>query len=121
MNRLKELLNTSNAIMDIRLTFPDVKFNFLIEKAGEMVYKNLHTSLIFNPRVYNKNIKRFLQDTVPHELAHYIIFSQCPGAEEHGEEWCWLMENIFNAPLNVEYAESMNIKENYYVANTKIA
>jgi len=45
----------------------------------------------FNPWVFAADFAHHLTDTVPHEVAHYLVALQHPRARPHGPEWAdWM-------------------------------
>lgn len=52
----------------------------------------------FNPWVFAADLPHHLQDTVAHEVAHYIIHVLDPAARAHGREWKELMVRFGATP-----------------------
>jgi len=40
----------------------------------------------------------FIQEIVPHELAHLFVYSLYGKVKPHGKEWQWMMETILGLP-----------------------
>ncbi|MBD2782172.1 SprT family zinc-dependent metalloprotease [Xenorhabdus szentirmaii] len=51
-----------------------------------------------NPILLNENKQAFIDQVIPHELAHLLAYYQFGKVAPHGKEWRFIMENVFNAP-----------------------
>lgn len=76
---------------------PQVSFKLRGQKAG---VAHLHENLLrFNPQLYLENQADFLQQTVPHEVAHLVahqLFGE--GIQAHGQEWQLIMQGVYELP-----------------------
>lgn len=56
----------------------------------------------FNPVLLEDNFTEFLNQVVPHEVAHLVVFDryQTPHyrPKPHGKEWKFVMETVFSRP-----------------------
>lgn len=51
-----------------------------------------------NPVLLLENQQAFLQQVIPHELAHLLVWQHFGNAAPHGKEWRWMMEHILRVP-----------------------
>lgn len=47
-----------------------------------------------NPVLLIENQQQFIDEVVPHELAHLLVFHQFGRVPPHGKEWRWVMESV---------------------------
>jgi SprT protein len=53
-----------------------------------------------NPVLLIENQQAFIEQVVPHELAHLLVFRQFGRVQPHGREWRWMMESVLAEPAN---------------------
>ncbi|WP_127959093.1 SprT family zinc-dependent metalloprotease [Serratia microhaemolytica] len=51
-----------------------------------------------NPVLLQENQQPFIDQVVPHELAHLLVFEQFGQVAPHGREWRWMMEQVLSVP-----------------------
>lgn len=51
-----------------------------------------------NPVLLMENQQAFIDEVVPHELAHLLVWKHFGRVAPHGKEWKWMMENVLNVP-----------------------
>jgi SprT protein len=73
------------------LNMKDFEFNFKIKGrvAGKANYSG--RKLSFNLILARDNLVTFLNDTVPHEVAHLFQTKMYPDSKPHGQEWRMVM------------------------------
>lgn len=78
---------------------PRVSLNLRGQKAGiAYLQRNL---LRFNEQLYRENQQDFLQQTVPHEVAHLLAQALYGDRiRPHGREWQGLMTGLFGLPAH---------------------
>lgn len=45
-----------------------------------------------------ENVDAFIEEVVPHELAHLLVWKHFGRKAPHGKEWKWMMESVLNVP-----------------------
>lgn len=65
-------------------------------KAGVAYLSQNKISL--NRTLLLENQQNFIQQTVPHEVAHLIVYQVFGKVKPHGKEWKFVMEQLFNCP-----------------------
>lgn len=51
-----------------------------------------------NPVLLLENQQQFIDQVIPHELAHLLVWHHFGQVRPHGKEWKWMMETVLNAP-----------------------
>jgi SprT protein len=94
-----------------------VEINLRGRSAGQVRYSNRHQSdnktfnsarIRFNPCLLALQGDAFIAEVVPHEVAHYVAYSQFGfGIKPHGVEWQYVMRQVF--------ASTPDVTHGYYV------
>ena len=82
-------ITIANRYFDIDMPLPKIRFNQRGKVAGSAW---LHSwEVRFNPILMQDNFTEFLQQVVPHEIAHLVVFYLHQNARRrpkpHGKEW----------------------------------
>ena len=83
---------------------PPVHFDLSGRSAGMFRVRGRHSELRFNPWIFARYYEENLRETVPHEVAHYLVWWQAPRrrARPHGSEWqAWMA--FFGVPAAVTF------------------
>ncbi|MBX8556997.1 SprT-like domain-containing protein [Pseudomonas cichorii] len=101
-------------------TFPEIpiKFDLTGTVAGYFCYKSSRTTgkvtryFRFNRVLVRENLKEYLDQICPHEVAHYIARSKWGrGIKSHGVEWKSVMVDVFNlAPDRCHTMNTSNVE-----------
>lgn len=51
-----------------------------------------------NPVLLLENQQAFIDEVVPHELAHLLVWTVFGRVAPHGKEWKWMMETVLGVP-----------------------
>lgn len=72
----------------IQLNFPTIVYKNLGTTAGRATeYGDDSTEIALNHILLVDNVDHFINDTIPHEMAHLVVMKFCPDAKAHGSEW----------------------------------
>lgn len=84
-------------------TFPVPSINFKLKgKTAGKAY--LHKwEIRLNPVLFSENKQQFLQEVIPHELAHLLTFKKFVQVKPHGIEWKSIMEQVFSIPAKTTH------------------
>ena len=72
---------------------PDINFKLTGKSAGT-AHLQLNR-LRFNGMLYQENSQIFLEEVVPHEIAHLLCFQIYGKVKPHGQEWQQIMWYVF--------------------------
>ncbi|KXO13969.1 Protein sprT [Moritella sp. JT01] len=73
---------------------PQIHFNQRGKAAGSARLQI--NELRFNPILLQENQQHFIANTVPHEVAHLLVYQIYGRTKPHGEEWRQVMNQIFD-------------------------
>ncbi|QGM80209.1 SprT family zinc-dependent metalloprotease [Otariodibacter oris] len=94
--QLKRDLDKANTYFNTIFTPPTVSYAVRGVKAGvAYLHKN---EIRFNPILLTENGQDFIQQVVPHELAHLLVYQQFGRVKPHGKEWQMMMETVLGIP-----------------------
>jgi SprT protein len=103
-NEVARTLKIARASFPLK-EFPDplVKMNLTGKRAGCFHTKN--SRIRFNLELMLKNKEDFINNTVPHEVAHYIVEIIDPTSRPHGATWKAIMKlfGIINPQIYHNY------------------
>lgn len=92
VERVMELVDIGNAHYNLKLAYPFVHYNISHKAAsGECTAKLARIG--FNPWLLPHNFESYLQDTIPHEVAHYFEYhlSKIETTNPHNPLWYQIM------------------------------
>lgn len=94
--QLKRNLEQANLYFNRQFTPPTVSFAVRGVKAGVAYLQQ--NEIRFNPVLLQENGQEFIQQVVPHELAHVLVHQLFGRIAPHGKEWKMVMEQVFGVP-----------------------
>ena len=79
---------------------PEVVFDLSGRSAGMCCGRDDHFWIRFNPYIFAKYYESNVRDTVPHEVAHYLVARVFNGQrlQPHGREWAAMMKLLGAKP-----------------------
>lgn len=87
-----------------------VRYNMVGTVAGKAIYK--HNLIKLNGGILNRYTEIFINNTVPHEVAHLVAFflnGDCPPSKPHGNEWRGLMWELGLHPDRTHNYETVSV------------
>lgn len=107
--RTEEFLCRADELFGRRFARVPVLFDLRGRTAGMFKVIGKRGLIRYNPWIFGKYFEENLRDTVPHEVAHYIVHEVYPrrGTKPHGHEWRNLMAQ-FGANPGVTFDLDLN-------------
>ena len=96
MRSLREHLAKANLKLERRYAEPTLVYQQRGTSAGTAWLEKNEIRL--NPVLLLENQQEFIDEVVPHELAHLLVWQHFGRVAPHGKEWKWMMENVLGVP-----------------------
>jgi len=96
MRSLRESLARANQTLETHYPEPALRYQQRGTAAGTAWLTAWEIRL--NPVLLLENQQAFIDDVVPHELAHLLVWKQFGRVAPHGKEWKWMMEQVLGVP-----------------------
>lgn len=96
MRCLREKLMQANIFLQRDYALPAVLYQQRGTTAGTAWSEKYEINL--NPVLLLENQQVFIDEVVPHELAHLLVWKHFGRVSPHGKEWKWMMEVVFGVP-----------------------
>ena len=103
-NRIQQLITHANHFYSKRLPLPALDFSLRGQKAGELCIRKItwhqrEYKLRLNQVLFEQHRDYFLQQVIPHEIAHLVVDRlYLRRTKPHGEEWRSVMQDCFQCP-----------------------
>lgn len=94
--QLKRDIEKANHYFGKNFPLPNVNYAVKGLKAGVAYLQQNEIRL--NPVLLEENGQSFIQQVIPHELAHLLVYQQYGRVQPHGKEWKMVMEKVLNVP-----------------------
>ncbi len=95
LERVAQCVRLANKAYEVDLPVPPIRFSVKGTAWGYYQRRGKHVEIRFNPLLFARYFQEGLEDTVPHEIAHYFVDSMYTGRPKpHGPEWREVM-NLF--------------------------
>lgn len=100
--RVKTLCTTAGECLQHKIDQPSIGYRRSGGIAGSAYLQRNHVN--FNPLYLIENHHEYIQQVIPHEVAHLVVY-QCFGkVKPHGKEWQSVMREVFNRPPLVRHS-----------------
>lgn len=93
--KVKDCLVIANSHFPNNVDFPQLDFTLKGGVAGQAFRRN---ALRFNLYHLRYHTEEMINQTVPHEVAHLIVYANFPQAKPHGREWKEIMRLLGALP-----------------------
>lgn len=122
LQTLAKCLDQASAHFDFRFYYDEVSFDLRGGSAGQFVARlhplnKLHCTLRFNNTLLNTYEQAFIDEVIPHECAHLVVF-QYYGTKTngqrvlpHGPQWKNVMRKVFSREPTVRHSFVVENKE----------
>lgn len=93
INRTSSLINSASAMFSHQLPLIRVRFDLRGRSAGMFRVRDKVPEIRYNPYIFARYYRSNLSQTVPHEVAHYVVHELfgTRGIKPHGHEWRQVM------------------------------
>lgn len=98
MRRLRESLAQANA--GLKTDYPEPKISYQQRGTAAGTAHMSDWEIRLNARLLAENGQQFIDEVIPHELAHLLVYRQFKRAAPHGAQWRYMMEQILQVPAN---------------------
>lgn len=100
IERVSELLQQCGQHFNKSFKPVEIRFDLRGRTSGMYVVKNHQQYLRFNPFIFSKFFEDSLENTVPHEAAHYVahVLFGIKNIRPHGKEWKSIMRMLGAEP-----------------------
>ncbi|CAY75597.1 Protein sprT [Erwinia pyrifoliae DSM 12163] len=92
MQRLRDKLQQANLRLERNYPQPALYYTQRGTAAGTAWLQSWQIRL--NPVLLLENQQAFIDEVVPHELAHLLVWKHFGRVAPHGKEWKWMMESV---------------------------
>ncbi|ATF91094.1 MULTISPECIES: SprT family zinc-dependent metalloprotease [Cedecea] len=96
MRCLREKLQQANSHLGTHYPEPKMVYQQRGTAAGTAWLESYEIRL--NPVLLMENQQAFVDEVVPHELAHLLVWKHFGRVAPHGREWKWMMETVLGVP-----------------------
>lgn len=109
LDRTEMFMRQAEAIFSRRFERVPVLFDLKGRATGMFKILGKQCFIRYNPWIFSKYYEENLRDTVPHEVAHYIVHEVYPrrGTKPHGWQWRELMAR-FGADAGVTFDRDLD-------------
>jgi SprT protein len=99
----RQCIRSANDALGCRLTLPEIRFDLRGRAAGQFCLRQGTLQLRFNSALFARYFEENLTQTVPHEVAHFLVYALCSKygkkrVRPHGPEWQSMMRLLGAAP-----------------------
>ncbi|SDJ36927.1 SprT protein [Ferrimonas sediminum] len=100
--RLQWCYRRAEARLGRRFPYPQIGFTLRGMSAGAAHLAD--NRLRFNPVLLQENPQAFVDEVVPHEVAHLLVWQLHGRVRPHGREWQRMMAEVFDCPPRTRHS-----------------
>lgn len=100
--RLEELVNCAKQKLGVDVKIPTLRMTQRGKIAGSARLQTHEIRL--NPTLWEDNQQEYLEEVLPHELSHLIVFQLYGKVKPHGKEWQSVMRGVFGVSPSTRHA-----------------
>lgn len=110
--QLKQDLAKANLYFQKNFPLPTLNYALRGAKAGVAYLQQNEIRL--NPTLLQENGAAFIQQVIPHELAHLLVYQLFGRVKPHGKEWKMVMEQVLHVPAEIYHRfDTSNVAKHY--------
>ncbi|WP_229804987.1 SprT family zinc-dependent metalloprotease [Alteromonas halophila] len=88
---------------------PEITFRRSGKNAGTAFLQQ--NRLNFHPLLLRDNVSAFLEDVIPHEVSHLLVWHRFGKVKPHGMQWRTIMQDVFNCSPTTTHSFDTSILE----------
>lgn len=112
---LRKHLTQANQLLNTEYKEPKIGYKSKGSIAGSAILNRWKIQL--NTTMLCENGEKFIEEVVPHELAHLITFQIYGKVKPHGKEWQYIMSEIMKQHPKVTHNFNFKRKEYVYLCD----
>lgn len=110
---LREKLALANQALGSNYPEPKVSYQQRGTSAGTAWLETYEIRL--NPVLLLENQQAFIDEVIPHELAHLLVWKRFGRVAPHGREWKWMMASVLGVtPRRTHQFELASVRKNTF-------
>ncbi len=90
--------NSPEANLKLGRNYPEPKLVYQQRGTAAGTARLESYEIRLNPVLMMENQQAFIEEVVPHELAHLLVWKHFGRVAPHGKEWKWMMEAVLGVP-----------------------
>ncbi|WP_445494552.1 SprT family zinc-dependent metalloprotease [Photorhabdus sp. SF281] len=106
IHTLRQKLQQANLYLNRDFPEPTINYHQRGTSAGSAYIKDWQIRL--NPVLLIENQQAFIDEVVPHELAHLLVYRYFGKVPPHGKQWRWMMEEVLGSPASRTHKFEVN-------------
>jgi SprT protein len=101
VHSLQQWLTVADDYFSVIHPTPEINFRLRGKSAGK-AYLQLN-EIRLNSVLFKENVQAFIDEVIPHELAHLLCYQHFGRVKPHGKEWQFVMTEIFGLPAKTTH------------------
>jgi SprT protein len=106
IKKAAQCIQLAQSALNMDFALPTISFNQRGKAAGTARLQRWEIRL--NSILLQENQQQFIDEVIPHEIAHLITFQIYGRVKPHGREWQGIMNHVFNLPAKTTHSFNVN-------------